>query len=56
MSEPAWTPDASRDRDPIDDERPPVSVHETRSDRFVFTEDGNDDAWIATDLTVRSRR
>lgn len=35
----------------VPDERP-VSAHETRPGRIVFTEDGNSDGWIATDLTV----
>lgn len=36
------------------DERatPRVTVHEIRPDRVVFTETGNTDAWISTDLTV----
>lgn len=31
---------------------PAVTAHECSSDRTVFTEDGNTDAWIATDTTV----
>lgn len=34
------------------DDAPAVSVHETTPDRVVFTESGNWDGWIATDLTV----
>jgi hypothetical protein len=33
-----------------------VSAHQSSPDRTVFTEDGNSDAWIATDLTVELRR
>lgn len=29
-----------------------VTAHRSSPDRVVFTEDGNTDAWIATDLTV----
>lgn len=44
------TPDAEETtQDP--DERP-VSAHETRPGRLVFTEAGNCDGWIATDLIV----
>lgn len=31
---------------------PAVTVCETTPGRVVFTEDGNSDGWIATDLTV----
>jgi hypothetical protein len=31
---------------------PTVRAHESRPGRIVFTEQGNTDAWIATDLTV----
>lgn len=33
-----------------------VSAHQSSPDRTVFTEDGNTDAWIATDLTVDLHR
>jgi len=33
-----------------------VAAHETCPGRTVFTEDGNTDAWIATDLTVDLER
>ena len=33
-----------------------VSALRTSTDRTVFTEDDNDDAWIATDLTVELER
>jgi hypothetical protein len=29
-----------------------VTAHESRPGRTVFTEEGNSDAWIATDLTL----
>jgi hypothetical protein len=29
-----------------------VSAHQSAPGRVVFVEDGNSDAWIATDLTV----
>lgn len=38
--------------DPSETERPSVKAHSCSEDRTVFTEDGNADAWIATDLTV----
>jgi hypothetical protein len=33
-----------------------VSTHSSSPDRTVFTENGNSDAWIATDLTVDLQR
>lgn len=33
-----------------------VSAHRSSPGRVVFTEDGNTDAWIATDLTVSLER
>lgn len=33
-----------------------VSAHATSPDRTVFTESGNSDGWIATDLTVELER
>ena len=46
-------PVSEREQD-SDDTRtePSVSAHQSSPDRTVFTEDGNSDAWIATDLTV----
>jgi len=35
-----------------EEDLPAVLCHESRPGRSVFTEDGNPDAWIATDLTV----
>jgi hypothetical protein len=42
--------------DPTEDDRPSVMAHTCSEDRTVFTEDGNVDAWIATDLTVDLRQ
>lgn len=36
--------------------RPTVAANRSSPERTVFTEDGNTDAWIATDLTVELRR
>lgn len=33
-----------------------VSAHHTTPDRVVFTEEGNSDGWIASDLTVEPER
>ena len=38
------------------DEGPRVSAHHTCPDRVVFTEEGNNDGWIATDVTVDPER
>jgi len=35
---------------------PTVTAHTTSPDRVVFTENGNSDGWIATDLAVDSWR
>ncbi|WP_418279865.1 hypothetical protein [Halorubrum sp. DTA98] len=35
---------------------PIVAMSHTSPDRTVFTEQGNTDAWIATDLTVNLER
>jgi hypothetical protein len=43
--------DAHADED-ADGTVPRVSALRTSPDRTVFTEDGNSDGWIATDLTV----
>lgn len=37
-------------------EAPRVTAHSTTPDRVVFTEEGNNDGWIATDLAVDCRR
>lgn len=33
-----------------------VTAHRSCPDRTVFTEEGNSDGWIATDLTVGLKR
>lgn len=33
-----------------------VRAHESRPGRLVFTEDGNTDGWIATDLVLETER
>ena len=38
------------------DARPRVAASRCSPDRTVFTEEGNTDAWIATDLTVDLER
>ncbi|MDZ5809856.1 hypothetical protein U4E84_00615 [Halorubrum sp. AD140] len=38
------------------DARPNVAANRCSPDRIVFTEQGNTDAWIATDLTVELER
>jgi len=40
------------DVDPDAEEAPTVSAHRTSPDRTVFTENGNCDGWIASDLVV----
>lgn len=42
--------------DAATDERPLVATSRTSPDRTVFTEEGNTDAWISTDLTVEPER
>jgi hypothetical protein len=37
---------------PTDECRPLVRAHQTSEQRTVFTEPGNGDGWIATDLTI----
>jgi len=36
--------------------RPLVEAHSSTGERTVFTEEGNSDGWIATDLTVEPNR
>jgi len=38
--------------EPATEDRPLVRAHATSEERTVFTEPGNGDGWIATDLTV----
>lgn len=44
------------EEEPAEDRQPPVSAHRCSGERTVFTEDGNTDGWIATDLTVSLQR
>ncbi|GAB7012428.1 hypothetical protein [Halolamina salina] len=37
-------------------ELPAVNAHCLSTERTVFTEQGNEDGWISTDLTVEVRR
>ena len=41
---------------PESDDRPAISVRESRPGRSVFTESGNTDGWIASDETVEVTR
>lgn len=45
-----------RDAEPTVDERPTVAATRCSQERTVFAEEGNTDAWIATDLTVELKR
>ena len=38
--------------DEASSDRPTVTAHQSRTDRTVFTESGNKEGWIATDLTI----
>lgn len=38
------------------DGRAQVTAHRSSPDRFVFTEEGNTDGWIATSVTATLRR
>lgn len=50
-------PSNSADQDqPDSEDHPDVTAHECSGERTVFTESGNNDGWIATDLTVPLRR
>jgi hypothetical protein len=42
----------TRFTDEVVEDRPIVSAHFPSDERTVFTEDGNADAWIASDTTV----
>jgi hypothetical protein len=48
---PSQTDDVAASQDDEED-RPTVTAHESNPKRTVFTEEGNKDGWIATDLTV----
>ena len=43
---------AFRDEGKDAGDEPAVTAHISSPDRTVFTEEGNPDGWIATDLTV----
>ncbi len=45
-----------RESDESIDARPTVAASRCSPERTVFTEEGNTDAWIATDLTVELER
>jgi hypothetical protein len=45
-----------RDVDRTVDEETTISAHETSPGRVVFTEEDNNDGWIATDHTVDVER
>jgi len=48
--EPATTDSGAPEEPEV--EAPRVTAHSTTPDRIVFTEEGNTDGWIATDLAV----
>lgn len=52
----AVDPDEQDDAATTADEAPNVAACETCPGRVVFTEDGNTDGWISTDLTVALTR
>ncbi|GAA0310372.1 hypothetical protein [Halarchaeum salinum] len=45
-------PDGRTTADARESETPTVNCRELHAERRVFTEDGNSDGWISTDLTV----
>lgn len=49
-------PTTERMDESADGELPVVNTHSLSADRTVFTEEGNEDGWISTDLTVSLRR
>jgi hypothetical protein len=46
----------SPERDEAEVEVPTVAALRTSPDRTVFTEEDNNDGWIASDLTVEAER
>lgn len=46
--------DSARRDEPDNAEQSPITIHRSSPDRVVFVEQGNPDAWLATDLTVDS--
>jgi len=49
---PSQTDDAAATSQDDEEDRPTVTAHESNPERTVFTEKGNKDGWIATDLTI----
>lgn len=47
---------SSRPDEAAPDDEPPIRAYHTTPDRTVFTESGNRDGWISTDLTVALSR
>ena len=45
-----------RSEEPDDEPLPAIACHRATDKRRVFTEKGNTDGWIATDLTVECLR
>jgi hypothetical protein len=37
-------------------DQPAITAHDSDADHTVFTEDGNTNGWIATDLVVEAER
>ena len=49
-------PDSIEGDDETEEESPAIACHRATEKRRVFTEEGNTDGWIATDLTVKCRQ
>ena len=45
-------PDSRKTTDAPENEAPTVNCRELHAERRVFTEDGNSEGWISTDLTI----
>lgn len=56
MTTTAGEPAAAREDSPERIDEGALSAYATSEDRTVFTESGNVDGWIATDLTVEPER
>lgn len=50
------TREAKQDPSEVSEQAAEVTIHRTSPDRTVFTESGNTDGWISTDLTVELER
>jgi len=46
----------TRTPDDTVESRPSVSAHTPTENKTLFTEDGNPDAWIATDMAIEPPR